>query len=704
MARLHRSGIVAKRATFLEPQNLRSWDHEQSSDRIKLSVPQSYRPDIDGLRAIAVIPVVLFHAGVKCFSGGYVGVDVFFVISGFLITGILARSMQEGRYSIVEFYQRRARRIFPALTAMTLATWVAGYIFLAPDEFLSLGKSTLSIAGFVSNFYFWKSVGYFQSGTMFQPLLHTWSLAVEEQFYIIFPIVLYLLHGKRKFLIPLLLSIFVISLIASISLVHLKPRMAFYLLPGRAWELMAGGILALGVFDRFWSRGATMLASLLGMALIAVPVFCYTDATPFPGIAAIPPVLGSCFLIWARGEGFGRILASKPMVAIGLVSYSLYLWHLPIFEFAKYLTGSALSLRLGLTLSVVALAVSWCSLRVFETPFRRPGPKPAVLRRAVVAWSGIGMIAVCGLASVVTKGMPSRMSAAGAAVLDVAHDEQRHHLECMSLDAVWIDPSLACKLGQPDSPPVALLWGDSHAMVTATAMEVAALKMHSAFLFAADADCPVGLGFGVDSSISPDLTSLGHYRRCEEYNRKMLEVAARPEIRTVVLSSRWTNWRIGEPANPAENEVDVRLRNDAGTAANVKANRAIFENGFLRLLQDLDSAGKRVVIVGPVPEPQFNVPHRSYISRFGLAAPVMPVTMAEYETRHAVILNLFGSLSEKSEFIWPIKLLCLNGVCPLVRSGIPLYFDQDHLSVAGARETAPLFESIFLTRSPSPLK
>jgi peptidoglycan/LPS O-acetylase OafA/YrhL len=671
-------------------------------DRIKLSVPQSYRPDIDGLRAIAVIPVVLFHAGVKWFSGGYVGVDVFFVISGFLITGILARSMQERRYSIVEFYQRRARRIFPALIAMTLVSWIAGYALLTPDEFLLLGKSILSIAGFVSNFYFWKSVGYFQSGTTFQPFLHTWSLAVEEQFYILFPVLLYFLHGKRKFLIPLLLSIFVSSLIASIVLVHFKPRMAFYLLPGRAWELMAGGILALGVFERFWSRRATALASLLGIALIGVPVFCYTDATAFPGMAAIPPVLGSCLLIWARGEGVGRILASKPMVAIGLVSYSLYLWHLPIFEFAKYLTGSTLSLRLGLTLSVAALAVSWCSLHVFEAPFRRPGPKPAVLRRAIVAWLGIGMIAVCGLASVVTKGMPWRMSPAEAAVLDVAHDEQKHHLECMSLDVMWIDPSHACKLGEPDSQPVALLWGDSHAMVTATAMEVAARKMHSAFLFAADADCPIGLGFAVDSSISPSLTFLEHYRRCAEYNRKMLDVAARPGIRTVVLSSRWTNWRIGEPANPAENEVDVRLRNDAGTAASVKANRAIFEYGFLQLLQDLDNAGKRVVIVGPLPEPQFNVPHRDYISRFGLAGPVMPVTMADYERRHAVILNFFGSLGEKAEFIWPIKLLCLNGVCPLIRSGIPLYFDHDHLSVARAKETAPLYESIFLTQRPSP--
>ncbi len=685
----------------MELLNLRSRDYEQSVNGIKLPVPQSYRPDIDGLRAIAVIPVVLFHAGVKSFSGGYVGVDVFFVISGFLITGILARSMQEGRYSIVDFYQRRARRIFPALIAMTLASWIAGYAFLTPDEFLLLGKSILSIAGFVSNFYFWQSVGYFQSGNTFQPFLHTWSLAVEEQFYILFPVLLYFLHGKRKFLVPLLLSIFVISLFASIVLVHWKPRMAFYLLPGRAWELMAGGILALGVCERFWSRRASVLASLLGIALISVPVFCYTDATAFPGMAAIPPVLGSCLLIWARGEGVGRILASKPMVAIGLVSYSLYLWHLPIFEFAKYLTGSALSLRLGLTLSVVALAVSWCSLHFFEAPFRRAGPKPAVLRRAIVAWSGIGMIAVCGLASVVTKGMPWRMSPAEVAVLDVAHDEARHHLECMSVDTVWIDPSHACKLGQLDSQPVALLWGDSHAMVTATAMEVEARKMHSSFLFAADADCPIGLGFAVDSSISPGLTSLEHYRRCAEYNRKMLGVATGPGIHAVVLSSRWTNWRIGEPANPAENEVDVRLRNDAGTAASVKANRAIFERGFIQLVQDLDNAGKRVIIVGPVPEPRFNVPHRSYISRFGLAGPMMPVTMADYERRHAVILNFFGSLGDKAEFIWPIKVLCPDGVCPIIRSGIPLYFDHNHLSVAVAKETAPLYESVFLTRRPS---
>ena len=330
----------------------------------------SYRPDIDGLRALAVVPVVLFHAGLSVFQGGYVGVDIFFVISGFLITRILAASMREDRYSILDFYERRARRIFPALAVMVLASLAFGWFVLTPEEYAKIGKTAVSIGAFVSNFHFWRSVGYFERETNFHPLLHTWSLAVEEQFYIFFPILLYFLHKRHRRLIAALAGIFFLSFASSVALVEFKPRVAFYLLPPRAWELMAGSLIALGVSDRFWSPRAAAAAALLGLALIAGAIFFYTPAMPFPGFAAMPPVLGACLIIWARGQGAGRLLAIRPMVWIGLLSYSLYLWHLPIFEFAKYLLGGQLPPAIGLSLSLV----SRCLRRVPAGSDRSPGP------------------------------------------------------------------------------------------------------------------------------------------------------------------------------------------------------------------------------------------------------------------------------------------------------------------------------------------
>jgi len=256
-------------------------------------------------------------------------------------------------------------------------------------------------------------------------------------------------------------------------------------------------------------------------------------------------------------------------------------------------------------------------------------------------------------------------------------------------------PARACRLGATTTP-TALLWGDSHALVAATALEAAARRHNAAFLFAADADCPIGLGFDIDPAVSPGLTGEGHYRRCGAYNQQMLQQALSPAIRTVVLASRWTNWRIAEPANPAESTVDVRLRTPAGTAPSLAANRAVFEAGFRQLVARLNAAGKRVVIVGPLPEPSFNVPHRAYVSQFGTVAPPPPLTEADYLRRHATILAFFRTLSGQARFIWPEQALCRAGRCPLTTpQGVPLYFDHNHLSVAAAQGISGVFDPVF---------
>lgn len=642
---------------------------------MRTAEPSQYRPDIDGLRTVAVVPVVLFHAGIPFVTGGFVGVDVFFVISGFLITGIVAREMQEDRFSVLEFYRRRARRILPALTLVVLTTLMIGYLVLTPKEFVALGKSAATNAVFSSNFYFWKSVSYFDPGI--QPLLHTWSLAVEEQYYLFFPLLLLTLNRRRDWLAPTLWVVFGLSLALSVAMVTMKPSAAFYLLPSRAWELMLGGLLALGRFGSATTQNQRRGASLLGLFLILVPMIAYTPSTPFPGLAALPPALGAALLIWGKGWG----LTSRPIVAVGLVSYSLYLWHLPVIDFAKYLADAPLSLAGGLSAFAISLALAGLTYRFVESPFREGQDKQQL---AIIASLGLPILAFASLSVVFFQGLPNRLTPLQARQLAAMNDEARHPSRCMTLDERWVDPAKPCKFG---TQPNVLLWGDSHSMVTATSMLAAGVN----FLFVADADCPIGKGLSVAPDHEVALVSQGHYRRCGEYNRLMLARALEPDVRTVVLSSRWTNWRIGEPANPSESEVDVRLVDASGTAASGPENRVKFERAFSKLVDELTSSGKEVVIVGPVPEPTFNVPHYLYVSGFGFAQ--MRSLTADYSDRHRAILSILSRYSRHKgvTLIWPAQALCKDVICPSAVHGKPLYFDHNHLTVEAARALAPLY-------------
>lgn len=552
----------------------------------------AYRPDIDGLRTLAVVPVVLFHAGIPYVSGGFVGVDVFFVISGFLITGIIAREIAQGRFSLLEFYRRRARRIFPALSVVVLATIAVGCLILTTKELANLGSSAASIAAFASNFYFWKSVSYFDPGI--QPLLHTWSLAVEEQYYVFFPLMLIALRGRQRWMAPALCTVFAGSLAVSILLVSVKPSAAFYLLPSRAWELMLGGLLAFGQFGKPSGQLQGRIASVLGWLGIVIPIFAYTSATPFPGIAALPPAIGAALLIWGGGWG----LSSRLTVGIGLLSYSLYLWHLPVIDFAKYLSDAPLSPLAALVASGVSLGLAALTYKYVETPFRTGQDKKRLALQAAV---GMPLLAAIALTLVATAGLPWRMSPLQSRQLAVVSDENRHPSRCMTVDAQIVDPNAPCQFGEH---PSALLWGDSHAMVTATSLKAAGVP----FLFAADADCPIGVGLSIDPAHGGALVSQASYRNCGNYNANMLARALRPDIKTVILSARWTNWRIGEPANPAESAVDLRLADSTGPAKDAADNRVKFERGFLALIDKLTGSGKNVVIVGPLPEPTYNVP------------------------------------------------------------------------------------------------
>ena len=381
-----------------------------------------YRPEVDGLRALAVVPVILFHAGFAAFAGGFVGVDVFFVISGYLIASIIVEEMRGGRFSFGQFFERRARRIIPALYAVIVVTIPLGWLFMLPDNFENFGQSVVATVGVSNNILLFKTSGYWDLANEFKPLLHTWSLGVEEQFYLVFPLLLLALvpRGKRA-------TAWVLAVVAVLSLVSVqwfvatKPLAAFHLLPMRAWELLIGAIFAVtrsSEAPHQVSRGGIASAlSWLGLALILAPVFVYDASTPFPGVTALPPTVGTLLVIMFASESnaVGRMLSSRVLVGIGLASYSAYLWHQPLFAFIRLLSPEEPATGVWLAAIAATTLLSFLSWRFVERPFRS---RERFSRTAIFALTiVVGAVLVgAGFAIDRTSGFPGRLSVIGGSI------------------------------------------------------------------------------------------------------------------------------------------------------------------------------------------------------------------------------------------------------------------------------------------------
>ncbi len=486
-----------------------------------------YRPEIDGLRAVAVVLVLFFHAGFPSFSGGYLGVDIFFVISGFLITGIIVDELDEGHFSLWHFYERRVRRIVPALLLVIAASAVAAWIWLTPSEMIDFSNSVFATALFLSNIYFWDRSGYFGPEAEELPLLHTWSLAVEEQFYLFFPLFMLIAWrlGPRR-LFWALAAIAAVSLATAEWGARHEPYASFYMSPTRAWELAAGALAALAMRQR--SFGPNPPLAWIGLAAAIFPAFLYDEFTPFPSLYTLVPVGGTVLLLlFARpGTLVQRLLSLPLVVGIGLVSYSAYLWHYPLFAFARLTSVEEIGLASKWAIIAVTFVLAVASWRLVEQPFRKPGPAFMKHRNFAFVFGGLAMAVMlfAGWQGRVNMGWGSRVS-----------QEQRDILAWRDYRSAEFYLTGTCML-HPDYPNdrfppecigdgKVVIWGDSHAAALASGWRL--LDPGVAQLTASS--CPPIPSF--ESGLRSD---------CPEIARQVLDLLEGHGDATVVLHANWS--------------------------------------------------------------------------------------------------------------------------------------------------------------------
>jgi peptidoglycan/LPS O-acetylase OafA/YrhL len=496
-----------------------------------LSSPSSrYRPDIDGLRAIAVMLVVNFHAFPEAMPGGFIGVDIFFVISGFLITGIIVRELDQQRFSLLAFYNRRIRRIFPALIVVLCATLVLGWLWMLPAAYAQLSADVFASAAFFANIALLLQSGYFDIESAKKPLLHLWSLGIEEQFYLFWPLILMLVARMRLSILVAASVIGVASFVLNVALIGSNPVATFYLPFTRAWELLAGAVLACSWNQVSQNSTASNLRASLGILLIAIAAGVFDTKIAFPGWWAILPVAGAALLLSAPAAWFCRIvLASRPLVWIGLISYPLYLWHWPLFVFFAIIKFAPLTLLERELIIGLSFALAWLTYRFVETRFRFS--RPSLLKIASLCASMV-LIALAGGVIVQGRGFDFRLPPEIRDMADVPTQSSKWRFHECLLD-------LSHEMSFADScvdrgRPLILVWGDS----TAGALLPGLRKAQETRAF--------GIAQFTSSSCVPALnTDVAGVPNCRAINDKVLALARqiRPDI--VLLHGTWDRYLDG---------------------------------------------------------------------------------------------------------------------------------------------------------------
>jgi peptidoglycan/LPS O-acetylase OafA/YrhL len=626
----------------------------------------AWRADIDGLRALAVLSVIAFHAGPAGVIGGYVGVDVFFVISGYLIAGNIYAGIEAGQFTLAGFYERRIRRIQPALIAMLAVCAVAFAAFLTPVDY--------------------------------KPLLHTWSLAVEEQYYLAFPLLVVALHrALPRRTTPAIALLAVLSLVFSVVQVRTNPDAAFYLPLSRAWELLAGAWLARSALPVPRNAALRQACALGGLLAIVASAILYTPATRFPGESALLPCLGALLFIHAGSGGrslAGAWLSSAPATFVGRISYSLYLWHWPLLVAARYLLFRPLQgpLELGLY-AAASTALACASWRWVEQPFRTRGAGPLPSRRQVFRATAVITSAGLGFALVVHagQGLPARFQQPARGFAAAALDTNPERRRCDRLSPGRIAAGQACMLGAAGpAAPTFVLIGDSFGDAAAPGIDVSARALGLKGLSLTYSGCFPLLGARQDNPA------------CDRFMDAAVDyVTTHPAVRDVVLVGRWTSALLGDRFGQARTQGWF-VQDTQSTERSVGENRRVFERSFDRLLVALD--GRRIAVVAYIPEQRYDVPRALALSAtFGYPAqPALPVAM--HERRQGELRDALARLRTRHPFdvVDAGRALCGAVVCDVLRDGVPLYADDNHLSTHGAQALSDVW-SAALGAAPAPV-
>jgi peptidoglycan/LPS O-acetylase OafA/YrhL len=656
-----------------------------------------YRREIDGLRALAVVPVILYHAGFQAFRGGFVGVDVFFVISGYLITSIIYEDVQRGSFSLSRFYERRIRRILPALYLVMLVCILFAWLWLLPAAMEDFAKSIIAVTLFISNILFWRSTDYFSPDIENFPLIHAWSLSVEEQFYVLFPLLLAsCARMDRRRLITLVALFSALSLGLAEFTSKTYPEFDFYLLPTRAWELGVGAIIALiphvspSPQFRLIKRWIAEAASLTGFILLTYSIFRFDHNIPFPSLWALVPVVGTALLlVFATADTHcGRVLGIKPLVGIGLISYSAYLWHQPLFAFTRIRLQSAPPTIAMVLLSAATLALAYVSWRFVELPFRDRRHLP---RRFVFlnASSVAGVLVFVGAITLVFHGLPNRYSPPISAMLAWKKYQPPRLNECLGSVESFIRPENSCVYNSNFEPRVAI-WGDSHSAVLANELGEALRKEKVALRQFSYTGCPPIRGIHF---IEPS------YQICPQFNELVFSyIESHPEISTIILVSRWSLYTDGRRYNNGEGgegpngPAMLALPTSRGVEFIDDPKRVSVIGSIFRTdIDTLLKLGKKVVLVYPIPEMGRDVP--SYLARkkiFGNdQEEPFSVSFGFFKERTRAFREQIDRLPDGPNLlrIRPEKTFCntiFANRCLGEIDETPLYYDDNHLNNIGA--------------------
>jgi peptidoglycan/LPS O-acetylase OafA/YrhL len=666
---------------------------------------KQHRRDIDGLRAVAVLAVLAYHCNLQGLSGGFVGVDVFFVISGYLICALIVRDLDRGTFSIARFYERRCKRILPALFAILLFCLIAAMLICSPFEARQIGQSLMAVTLSVSNALFYRQGNYFNGGGKLNPLLMTWSLAVEEQFYIVFPLLMLLLYKQNKQrLLAILAGLCALSLLISIYMEFRHPEFNFYSPFTRAWEIGAGTLLALFEARRpiqMRSPWQEDILSWSGLALILSCIVFYSPIMRFPGFEAIPPVLGTVLVLAARKGGANRLLALPPLVAIGLISYSLYLWHWPLLSFTAMISPGPTSPRNRAILMVTAVVAATVSYVFIERPFRTRA-SPHVSRLLLAYISCTSCFLLFGAIIYFTGGIPQRSPELAAIERSLSVD--RPH-PCITMHASKPNLDPRCVPSASSIPAIALL-GDSHAEALQPAIEKYAKANGFHLLVLTMPACPPLRGVTRYSADSAQFAS-----ECARFNEEALKiVVSRRDVKLVLLTGSW----------PIVTEDLFLPVNYSGNPLVTSAGQHVeyLLQGIRAEIDALELAGKKVVVVEDNPSLTFNPLARYRGAKLPIRHRIInllgyPVTndSATAVSRSETITP--GAEKARTEMLSLIKsdpnltvidtksLFCSSKECAVSDGKNLYYIDNNHISGVAEEKIVSRIESVQLAERPT---